>query len=64
MQFGFDFSNVVFILTSNEVVPLVDPLMNRLEVIEVPSYIDEEKLEIAKSYLLPQVLKDHGLKED
>jgi len=62
MQFGFDFSNVVFILTSNEVVPLVDPLMNRLEVIEVPSYIDEEKLEIAKSYLLPQVLKDHGLK--
>ena len=48
-------------MTSNDIFPLVDPLINRLEIIEVSSYIDEEKLKIAEEYLLPEVLKDHGL---
>jgi len=48
---------VIFILTSNEILNLVEPLINRLEVIEIPSYIDEEKIAIAKNYLLKDVLE-------
>ena len=43
---------------------LIDPLVNRLEVIEVPSYTDEEKLIIAKKYLLKDICKNHGLMEN
>ena len=48
---------MIFILTSNEILSLAEPLINRLEVIEIPSYIDEEKIEIAKNYLLKDVLE-------
>ena len=43
---------------------MIEPLINRLEIIEVSSYIDEEKVKIAKDYLLRDVLKQHGLKEN
>jgi len=56
-----DFSRVIFILTSNSMLNILEPLRNRLEVIEVNSYIDEEKLAIAKNYLIPKVLKNSGL---
>ena len=56
-----DFSQVVFILTANQVLNMLEPLRNRLEIIEVPSYIEQEKLIIAKKYLIPEVLKEHGL---
>jgi endopeptidase La len=56
-----DFSNVVFILTSNQVLNMLEPLRNRLEIIDVPAYIEEEKLTIAKKYLLPGVLAENGL---
>lgn len=59
-----DFSNVVFILTANQVLNMLEPLRNRLEIIEVPAYIEEEKLTIAKNYLVPAVLKEHGLEAD
>jgi ATP-dependent Lon protease len=48
-----DFSNVVFILTANHVLNMLEPLRNRLEVIEIPPYIDEEKLVIGKNYIIP-----------
>jgi len=56
-----DFSQVVFILTANQVLNMLEPLRNRLEIIEVPSYIEQEKMIIAKKYLIPEVLKEHGL---
>lgn len=39
-----DFSNVIFILTSNQIMNMLEPLLNRLEVIEVPAYIEQEKV--------------------
>jgi len=59
-----DFSNVIFILTSNQVLNMLEPLRNRLEIIEVPAYIEQEKLTIAKKYLIPSVLQEHGLPPD
>ena len=64
MQIGFDFSKVIFILTSNDITHMIDPLLNRLEVIEIDSYTDQEKLIIAKDFLLTEILKDHGLQKD
>lgn len=43
-----DFSNTIFILTANDTMNMLEPLKNRLEIIEVPAYIEEEKLEICK----------------
>jgi Lon-like ATP-dependent protease len=56
-----DFSNVIFILTANQILNMLEPLRNRLEIIEVPAYIEQEKLLIGKEYLLPAVLAEHGL---
>jgi len=56
-----DFSNVIFILTANQILNMLEPLRNRLEIIEVPAYIEQEKLLIGKEYLLPAVLTEHGL---
>jgi len=58
-----DFSSVIFILTANQVLNMLEPLRNRLEIIDIPPYIQEEKLEIGKKYIVPKVLKDNGLKE-
>lgn len=64
MDIKVDFSNVVFILTANQVLNMLEPLRNRLEIIDVPAYIEEEKLTIAKNYLIPGVLNEHGLNKD
>lgn len=56
-----DFSKVIFILTANDVLQMLEPLKNRLEMIEIPAYIEEEKLEIGKKYIIPKVIKEHGL---
>mmetsp|Transcript_15362 Transcript_15362/g.13090 ORF Transcript_15362/g.13090 Transcript_15362/m.13090 type:complete len:363 (+) Transcript_15362:1324-2412(+) len=58
-----DFSQVIFILTSNEKLNMLEPLRNRLEIIDVPSYVEQEKLCIAKDYLLPEIFEEHHLKE-
>ena len=58
----FDLSRVLFITTANWLDPVHPALRDRLEVIELPSYTASEKLEIAKRYLVPRQLDEHGLK--
>jgi ATP-dependent Lon protease len=57
----FDLSNVFFILTANELLLIPEPVRDRMEIIEIPGYIDTEKLEIAKNYLIPKTLERCGL---
>ena len=62
MDVPFDLSSVMFIATANVVEKLPAPLLDRLEVIPFPGYTEREKLAIAKEYLIPRQLRDHGLK--
>ena len=52
--------NMLFITTANTLDTIPRPLLDRMEVIELTSYTDEEKLQIAKRYLLPRQMKEHG----
>jgi ATP-dependent Lon protease len=57
----FDLSTVMFIGTANYIEPVPPALRDRMEVIELPGYTETEKLNIAKKYLIPRQLKEHGL---
>ncbi|MGA7878069.1 MAG: endopeptidase La [Desulfoferrobacter sp.] len=57
----FDLSSAMFIATANVVESLPGPLVDRLEVIQFPGYTEKEKLNIARNYLIPRQLREHGL---
>jgi len=61
LDLPFDLSRVLFIATANWLDPIHVALRDRLEVIELPSYTETEKLQIAKRYLVPRQLEEHGL---
>src|SRR5947208_967712 len=61
LDIPFDLSRVLFIATANWLDPIHPALRDRLEVIELPSYTELEKLQIAKRYLVPRQLEEHGL---
>ncbi len=61
LDLPFDLSRVLFIATANWLEPVHPALRDRLEVIELPSYTETEKLQIAKRYLIPRQIEEHGL---
>jgi ATP-dependent Lon protease len=61
LDLPFDISNVFFILTANTLDTVPEPLLDRAEIIQLSGYIDQEKLEIAKKYLVPKNLVKNGL---
>jgi ATP-dependent Lon protease len=61
LDLPFDLSRVLFITTANWLEPIHPALRDRLEVIELPSYTESEKLQIAKRYLVPRQIVEHGL---
>ena len=63
LEIPFDLSNVMFITTANTMDTIPRPLLDRMEIIELGSYTDEEKVLIAKNHLLPKQMSKHGIKK-
>jgi ATP-dependent Lon protease len=57
----FDLSKVLFVATANWMDPIPEPLRDRMEIIELPGYTEEEKIHIAKNFLIPRQAKEHGV---
>ncbi|HLV43345.1 MAG TPA: endopeptidase La, partial [Aggregatilineales bacterium] len=64
LEVDYDLSKVMFVTTANYSDPIPPALKDRLEIIEFPGYIEEEKLEIAQQFLVPRQLEAHGLKDE
>jgi len=64
MEVNVDLSRVMFICTANTLETIPAPLLDRLEIIKVPSYIESEKLTIGKRHLLPKQIAEHGIEKD
>ena len=64
IDYPIDLSNVLFICSANTTGTLSAALMDRMEIIKMPSYTDQEKIVIAKEYLLPQIIQKSGLKPE
>jgi ATP-dependent Lon protease len=63
LELPFDLSRAMMITTANDAGSIPRPLLDRMEIIEVPSYLFDEKLEIARCHLLPKQMEKHGLKK-
>jgi ATP-dependent Lon protease len=64
LDIPYDLSNVLFITTANQLETIPGPLLDRMEIIRLSGYILQEKVEIAKQYLVPKQLKEHGFEKD
>ena len=64
LNIDYDLSKVLFIATANNVSAISQPLLDRMELIDISGYIMEEKVEIARRHLIPKQLENHGLKKE
>jgi ATP-dependent Lon protease len=63
IDYPFDLTQVLFVATVNNTTNIATAVMDRLELIQMPSYTDEEKIVIAKTHLFPKIFKDTGLSQ-
>jgi ATP-dependent Lon protease len=63
IEVPFDLSQVMFITTGNTTYNIPQPLLDRMELIHIPGYTEEDKVEIARQYLIPKQIREHGLSE-
>jgi ATP-dependent Lon protease len=64
LDLDYDLSRVLFVTTANTLQSIPRPLQDRMEIINIPGYVEEEKLQIAKNFLVPKQLTAHGLKAE